>query len=272
MKRFNTLLLLITIVTLFGCQSKAVEDYGDGWQLEQQVTKQVDNLHFIFPVEGHAFDNRETFVAKSSQSIEENCALIGLSDYSNPIKMRFLNSRKEMKQQVGSPATGWTNMWTQEIHVVANDSEDRIVKTPIKHEIMHMITMTLWGYPHDNLIWLNEGMATYAGDDCNEIKSGEIYHYFLTEEMLLPIDSLSNSFYNQDDMIAYHQSAYIVEYLMKKYGVQKIEEFWKKGFASFEEVYGVPFSEMVENINKAVIEKYENSPVIDWDEYKKECG
>ncbi|MGB0888472.1 MAG: peptidase MA family metallohydrolase [Vicingaceae bacterium] len=186
--------------------------------------------------------------------------------------MRFLNSRKEMEKYVGYPATGWTNMWTQEIHVVANDSEDRIVKTPIKHEIMHMITMTTWGYPHENLIWLNEGLATYAGDDCNEITAGEIYNYFLTEEMLLPIDSLTNSFHAQDDMIAYHQSAYIVEYLMKKYGVKKIEELWRKGFASFSEVYGVSFTEMVASLNKTVVEQHKNSPVIDWAGYNKECG
>jgi len=211
------------------------------------------------------------YVKECIDALKEDCAIIKLPNYNNPIKITFLNSRKEMEEEVGMTATGWTNMWTQEIHIVAVNE----FKPPIKHEIMHMISMTTWGYPHDDLIWLNEGLATYAhvpsGYDCNGYKVGQIYRYLLEKEMLISIDSLTNNFFGEDDMISYHQSAHIVEFLLTNYGIEKFKELWKKGFCFFEEIYTISFSQMEIEINKNTIEKYPTAVSIDWNGFKKGC-
>ena len=269
------LLILLCLPLLFGCANKTQEnetiEQVNGWKLEKQVTKKVDNFHFTFPSVGYAYDNRDLYVKECIDALKEDCAIIKLPNYNDPIKIRFLNSRKEMEEEVGMTATGWTNMWTQEIHIVAVNE----FKPPIKHEIMHMISMTTWGYPHDDLIWLNEGLATYAhvpsGYDCNGYKVGQIYRYLLEKEMLISIDSLTNNFYGEDDMISYHQSAHIVEFLLTNYGIEKFKELWKKGFCFFEEIYAISFSQMEIEINKNTIEKYPTAVSIDWNVFKKGC-
>lgn len=276
-KTITYILLPIFIYTLIGCNEvdKTIEytnnDLENGWKLEKQVTKKVDNFYFTFPSEGYAYDNRDLYVKECIDALKEDCAIIKLPNYNDPIKIRFLNSRKEMEDEVGMTATGWTNMWTQEIHIVAVNE----FKPPIKHEIMHMISMTTWGYPHDDLIWLNEGLATYApvtsGYDCNGYKVGQIYRYLLEKEMLISIDSLTNNFYGEDDMISYHQSAHIVEFLLTNHGIEKFKELWKKGFCFFEEIYTISFSQMEIEINKNTIEKYPTAVSIDWNVFKKGC-
>jgi hypothetical protein len=269
------LLILLCLPLLFGCANKNQEnetiEQGNGWKLEKQVTKKVDNFHFTFPSVGYAYDNRDLYVKECIDALKEDCAIIKLPNYNDPIKIRFLNSRKEMEEEVGMTATGWTNMWTQEIHIVAVNE----FKPPIKHEIMHMISMTTWGYPNDDLIWLNEGLATYSHVpsryDCNGYKVGQIYRYLLEKEMLISIDSLTNNFYGEDDMISYHQSAHIVEFLLTNYGIEKFKELWKKGFCFFEEIYAISFSQMEIEINKNTIEKYPTAVSIDWNVFKKGC-
>ena len=71
--------------------------------------------------------------------------------------------------------------------------------------------------------------------------------------MLISIDSLTNNFYGEDDMISYHQSAHIVEFLLTNYGIEKFKELWKKGFCFFEEIYTISFSQMEIEINKKVV-------------------
>ncbi|MBL4585958.1 MAG: hypothetical protein JKX84_02710 [Flavobacteriales bacterium] len=259
-----------------GQTNKTREYREDGWKLEKQVTKEIDNLSFTFPSEGYAYDNRDLYVKECIDALKEDCAIIKLPNNNDPIKIRFLNSRKEMEEEVGMSVSGFTNMWTQEIHIVANNE----FTPPIKHEIMHMISMTTWGYPHDDLIWINEGLATYAhvpssafapGYDCNGYNVGQIYRYFLEKEMLISIDSLTNSFYREDDMISYHQSAHIVEFLLTNYGIEKFQNLWKNGFSFFEEIYNISFAQIEIEMNKKAIKKYPTAVNIDWNAFKEGC-
>ena len=271
MKPITYALLSILLYALIGCEDKTQENKNskqeNGWELEKRVTKKVDNLYFTFPSEGYAYDNRDSLVEASFDALKKNCSRIELQEYTQPIKLIFLNSREEMEKEVGYTASGWTNMWTQELHIVANGE----FPPAIKHEILHMISMTTWGYPHNDLIWMNEGLATTTEKYCNGFTVGEIYRYFIEKEMLLSIDSLTNDFHGEPSIISYHQSAHIVEYLLTNYGLEKFIELWKAGFNSFEDIYLISFSEMEEEINKETIAKHPTVVSIDWDVFKKGC-
>jgi len=138
---------------------------------------------------------------------------------------------------------------------------------------MHQISNVKWGYLWDNfeMDWMNEGLATLAENNCNDFNVEQIYRYLLEEDMLISIDSLSNDFYGHEEMIAYHQSAYIVQYLIDLYGIEKFKELWKSESSNFEDVYEVPFSQMEIEINKNVLETYPKTTDIDWDTFKEGC-
>ena len=281
LKTITYILLPAFIWLLIGCSGTNEEDNSEnqnGWQLQKQVTKEIDNLSFTFPSSGYAYDNRDAFVEECIEAIKSDCALLELPNYTELIKIRFVSSREEMHELTGMQASGLSNCWTKEVHLVANIEEEKnegenLVKPPIKHELMHQISNVKWGYLWDNfeMDWMNEGLATLAENNCNDFNVEQIYRYLLEEDMLISIDSLSNDFYEHEEMIAYHQSAYIVQCLIDLYGIEKFKELWKSESSNFEEVYEVPFSQMEIEINKNVMETYPKTININWDIFKEGC-
>jgi len=273
MNKFITLILFGLIIV--GCnevmESNSNTDNKDGWKLEKQVTKTVENLRFTFPSEGYAYDNRELFVQESIDAIKENCSILNFKNYKQLIKIRVLDTREELGKHTGMAVSGFVNPHTSSVYLVANIDGDKAVKPPIKHELMHMISMSYWGVPQKNLDWIKEGLAAYAENNCNGYNVEEIYRYLLEKDMLIPLDSLVNNFYRQEEMVGYHQSAYIVEYLIDTYGLKKFKKLWIQGQPAFEGIYEIPFSKMKLNINEKVLKDYPNTPNIDWKIFKEGC-
>ncbi|HET7896831.1 MAG TPA: hypothetical protein VFL47_04160, partial [Flavisolibacter sp.] len=155
------------------------------------------------------------------------------------------------------------------VYLVANaDPKDQ---PPIKHELMHMITMTTWGYPAVDSNWINEGLAAYAENNCNGFTDEAIYRYLAEKDMLVPMPALTTSFYQQPEMIAYHQAACIVQYLLSHYGIEKLKALWREGFARFERIYGVPFDRVQTAISDNVRLDYPKVPAIDWNTFQEGC-
>ncbi len=248
---------------------------SDDWELKSQITKQLDNLFFIFPTAGYAFEHKDALVEECLVAFDKNCKILNLPNYSAFTKIRFITSKKEMLFASNIAVGGQANPITRTIDLVLTNEDERAdkktTKAPIVHEIMHMVAMTMWGMPSQNLTWLNEGLATYANNNCSGYTVAEIYRYFLAKDKLLPMESLTANFYQTEEMIGYHQSAYLVEYLISKYGIQKIETLWTSGFSNFENIYGLPFSKMEAEINEAVVKAYPKVPAIEWEIFKEGC-
>lgn len=149
--------------------------------------------------------------------------------------------------------------------IVSDEGSEKKVKPPIVHEVMHIVSMTTWGVPPGDNKWLNEGLATYAQNNCSGYSVSEIYRYLLAEDMLAPIEALAFQFHQVVEMVAYHQSAYIVEYLIVNHGLEKFEGFWRSGFSSFESIYGSTYDQMQTRLHKQLIETFPDPPNIDWD-------
>jgi len=142
---------------------------------------------------------------------------------------------------------------------------------PIKHELMHIITMSAWGNPDFTSIWMKEGIAAFAENQCNGYNVEQIYRFFSANKMLLPMDALAADFYREPEMIAYHQSAYVVQYFLANYGVEKFKDLWMQGLSNFEKIYGVSFVRVKSEIDKTVKHDYPNAPNIVWKTFAEGC-
>jgi hypothetical protein len=118
---------------------------------------------------------------------------------------------------------------------------------------------------------MNEGLATYAENNCNGFNDEQIYRYLSEKNMLIPMTAITTSFYKQPEMVAYHQAAYIVQYLLNNYGVEKFKDLWTQGFAQFERIYGIRFQEVNTNIDRTAKQDYPDAPAIDWSSFQKGC-
>lgn len=266
-------LFLLFFATLFlGCSQESTDktepDNSDGWKTESQVTKAIDQISFNFPASGHAFNNKTAYVQECFDALKSNSELIKLDTFSDTIQIRFLASREDMFWLTGMKASGIASPHINTLYVVADGEKS----PPIKHELMHLMAMLEWGYPHYTSTWINEGLAAFAEDNCNGLTVAEIYRYFMENDMLISIDALTADFYSESEMIAYHQSAYVVEYLLNQYSLDQFKQLWRDGFDRFEEIYGKDFVEMKAEMEKELMKKHNTAPNIDWEVFKQGCN
>jgi hypothetical protein len=258
-------LLYCCIISIFACDGKE----KPGTIVKLVVTK-TGNVSFTFLSKGYAYDNRVRFMEECHQAIKSNIALLNLAEYRDSIRIQFLSSREEMKRYTGMTPSGIALPDSKIVYIVANGNPKE-VKPPIKHELMHLISMTTWGFPAPDSNWMNEGLAAYAENNCNGYNDEQIYRYLISKGMLISMDSLATTFYHQPEMVSYHQAAYIVEYLLSQFGVQKFKNLWAQGFRSFEKIYGIRFEQVQKVMNNTAENNYPIPPNIDWNSFKAGC-
>lgn len=249
----------LTVAIAGTAQSNSPSDWKPN-----SVAKTIRNITFIFPSTGFAYDNRDSLITVCLDAIRHDLEVIHQNEYPDTVVTQFLSSRKEMLENTGYPSSENAVPENSKIWFVA----DKDISPLITHEFMHMITVGFWGQPPRQSYWLKEGVATYAQNNCNGLAVEQMYAYFEKKNMLIPMDSLTGHFYSQPMMIAYHQSAYISQYLIETYGVQKLSLLWKSGMDSFEKIYGTQLKQILLAIKDKLDRKYPAAPDIDWTTFK----
>ncbi|WP_036382716.1 peptidase MA family metallohydrolase [Muricauda sp. MAR_2010_75] len=272
MKKYPKLIFVFIFqLILVGClENNEVSEKTDtdGWIKETKVSKLIKNVNFVFPESGYAFDYKEDFIKKALEAIEHNKNILQKNEFNDTIYVRVMSSRDEMFIYTGTRAGGNAYPYWSTVNIVLNEDE---TDPPIKHELMHLMAMLDWDYARSNIVWVNEGIATYAANNCNGYNVAEIYRYLLAEDKLISMEDLSADFYGQSEMVGYHQSGYIVQYLLENYSLKKFERLWTDGFERFEEIYGVSYQKMKNDLEETLVEKYPEAPKIDWEKFSKGC-
>ena len=256
-----TLVLFITI--FYSCNNKKANK--DEWTKLTTETKTIKNITYYFS-SYIDIPRRNSAIKECQKSIEENLKLIGENEFNNKMDIEFLNSRKEMLKYTGMGAQGMAFPERDVFFTLLKDTG-----SPIKHEMMHMITMYKWGIPPTSSTWMNEGLATYSAGTCFEYSLEDIYKYFIQSGKLISMDKLSQDFYKNPDMIAYTQSAFISKFLIENYGISKFKKLWIGGYDKLNEIYGFD-SQTLEGLLKDYInKKYPANINFDWDKFNKGC-
>lgn len=264
-------LVFLTILALVGCaqpkeQPKSIKN--DGWVKETKISKLIENVNFIFPESGYAFENKEDLIKQTFDAIEQNKKILKKPEFKDTVYVRVMSSRDEMFVYTGTRAYGNAYPYWSTLYVVSNEDA---LNPPITHEMMHLMALLDWDYSKRNSVWIDEGLATYAANNCNDFNVAQIYRFLLAEDKLIPIDDLVSDFYSNSEMVSYHQSAYVVQYLLENYTLEQFKKLWTEGFEKFEEIYGLSYPKMESDLKKVVVEKYPKVPEIDWEKFSKGC-
>ena len=262
MRYILSLLLLFSVLSCFDKNDSAKTSF----EKVIKFKKQVKNVTYYFPSSLDTFQ-RQKLIDKCEMAILDNLKLIEENSFTDTVDVEFLDNRKDMLKYTGMGAAGMAFPERKTLFSLANEKE-----APIKHELLHLIAMLKWGEPHQTSIWMNEGLATFSENNCNNYNVEQIYCYLLSNKMLIPLDSLASNFYGKDEMISYHQSAFLVQYLLSRFGITKFKELWKNGINSFTKIYGSPVNEILATLNENVKSHFQNVPSINWEEFKKGCN
>ena len=189
------------------------------------------------------------YVEEVQSAIAHALELLGETRFPEHLRVLVMGSREDVEAVVGVGWGGWADAPGRNLAVVAQ-AECRPV---IRHEILHMVSLLLWGNPlgpkddpnppADRLVfeqggWLREGIAAAAEDRYGAYSYRGMAAQWQKEGALIALDSLVHSFYRQDDLAAYLQSGSLVQYLLEKYGSAPFRVVWREGTGAFERVYG----------------------------------
>jgi hypothetical protein len=266
MRKIIITLLVSVMLLLVACKIRDKKD--NSWAEEKLLTKTVGNISFIIPSGSLAYDDREKLIIKCQEAIKWDLKILKFPEFTDSITVQFVSSREEMKKYTGMGASGITLLNPKIIYLLDNVKEG---DPPIKHELMHMILLCAWGYPVQTSLWMNEGLAAFAENQCNGYNDEQIYRFLSENNLLLPMDSVAAHFYREPEMIAYHQAAYMVQYLLSNYGMEKFINLWMQGFANFDKIYGVSFAQAESDIDKTAKHDYPNAPGIVWKKFSEGC-
>lgn len=258
------IILLLLVTTLYSCNNKK-EANKDEWTKITTETKTINNITYYFSSEVD-IPRRDSAIKECQKSIEENLKLVGENEFNNKMDIEFVKSRKEMLKYTGMGAQGMAFPDRDVFFTLLKDTG-----SPIKHEMMHMITMYKWGTPSTSSTWMNEGLATYSGGTCFEYSLEEIYKYFIQSNKLIPMNKLAENFYGNPDMIAYTQSAFVSKFLIDNYGISKFKELWKSGYEKLHEIYGFDSQTLEQTLKDYINRKYPAHIDFDWDRFNKGC-
>jgi hypothetical protein len=225
-------------------------------------------ISYLFVEKSFALSKKDTALLLCENAIIKGLSIIEEKEFTTKYKIPFINSDDEMEKYAGGRTYGGKVDPFSKIMYI-RFTQDEI--GPITHEIMHMVAVSAWGFPPNNSFWINEGLATYAANYCSGYTVEELYAFFIYKDMLFSIDSLTTDFFKNNDMIAYHQIAYIVQHLIEIYEIEKLKELWQSGINDFERIYGFTFSKLEADIKEILSDKYATPPSINWDIVGKGC-
>ncbi len=286
-------------------------------KLPDYVAKEVGNITYTVHSSWDAAE-RKALIADTRKWINECAKIINESPFNDSLNVFAARNREEMKSGFGMPLAGAS---------MINDSFFKgkcifCIYTykgeyhPLKHELMHMVVGSKWGnkgVPQ----WLSEGIAVFACPEsisCDGLTLEEKYAYLLQTGKSLTIKELTDFSFDREIKpfkAAYAQSGYLVGYLLKNFGAEKLKKLWITGAEQceksdkelvqrikeanvdlyseeaakmrdahshvgvylqvFKEVYGLEFETMTDRISRELTKKYPHAIPMDWEEFGKDC-
>jgi hypothetical protein len=164
--------------------------------------------------------------------------LLGVEKYPTRLHIFFINSREEMRRLTGRGSTGWTD---PESHVVLLvDAADWNAFE--RHEIMHAISLDLWGRAREPGEWLQEGVAAFAENRCGPYTGRQMAAGYLIARRIVGVPALIERFREHPDLVAYLGAGALAEFLHEHYGLKAVRVVWREGPAALPQVTGRPTS------------------------------
>ncbi|WP_108821341.1 hypothetical protein [Dysgonomonas sp. Marseille-P4361] len=238
--------------------------------LGKLMSKEVDSIQFIISLDIDVGKGDE-IVEKTKAYIAQNLELINESGLESSMHLVLVDSREEVEKVLGGKQAGLAQFNAEEkIHSIVAVYND-LFPSALKHELMHAISIEKWGKQSPDLLWVAEGLAVFAApeaEECTGYTLEERYVYLLQQNKLWDVNHLFTSSWTRTE---YTQAGYIVKYLIEKFGIKKLKKLWQTGMKDFEEIYGLNFEEIINNINENLYQRYPNQMELDWDTFNEDC-
>jgi hypothetical protein len=234
---------------------------------------ETSSPHFlIFYEKGSLAEQRLVHLKQEAEAaIERALGILGEPSYNRGIRLLMLGSRDRMKDLIGQRYKGFAPIGHSVILLVFNEE----TRPYLRHEIMHKVSIDLWGEPE---AWLREGSGMYADRQCLSYPNplDTITAYLLDKKMIHPMCELMSRFdelTRENDMITYLQSGSFVQFLYENYTKDQIKTLWQQGRSGIPGIFGKSLdaleADWLDHLESVEMDEVK----VDWEELlEKGCG
>ncbi|HEX6908810.1 MAG TPA: hypothetical protein VF142_00365 [Longimicrobium sp.] len=163
------------------------------------------------------------FAREADEALRHVLALMGQAAPRAPLELFLVDSRAQARQLTGNEFMGQAVPGELTAFFVVL----RERAPAFRHEIMHALSLTLWG-PHRAGSWLSDGVAAWAAGSCQGKSVDAIAAGFLQRGELLPLAELAGRFWEVDELRAYMSAASAVNHLARTRGNAAVAALWKQ--------------------------------------------
>lgn len=185
----------------------------------------------------HAAAHAPALRQRAERAVDDALTLIGEARYPSHLRVFHVDSREQMRALVGAGTTGWTAVDAHAVFVVASPTWVPFTR----HEVMHAVSLTLWGEPRDRAGWLREGLPAAAENRCGASTGRGVAARLLAEGTLPRLGQLVHDFdalARADDLAAYLGAGALVQYLLERRDAATLARVWRGGAAGMPGAYG----------------------------------
>lgn len=208
---------------------KALADSTFTWK-----TIASNKIRIYYQKGSFAERHRMMILRSVTTAVDEVLDLLEESNWNGVLNVFYLESRQEMKRIVGHTYSGFSDWTSNAIFIVLNP-EWRSFE---KHEFTHVVTMGIWGSPHETSRWMVEGMAIYCDGWCREYSVDEIAFHMLARNQLPHLQELFENFAALGEIRAGISAGSFIGFIVKTFGVDKLRSLWSEGVGNIRELLG----------------------------------
>jgi hypothetical protein len=198
------------------------------WVLEHQflwLRREAPGFRVYFVPGSYALAHQDSLLARLPAALTNARRLIDAPDLAGPVDVFFIENRAQMKALTGMSATGFAEASSRTVLLVTH-SEWRSFE---RHEIMHVVAGQTWGPPGPDTAWLQEGLAQAADGRCAGYPNADMMMALAERHGWIPLGVMLTQFRQQPDLRAYLQAAVFVDYLLERFGLEPLRDFWRSG-------------------------------------------
>jgi hypothetical protein len=241
------------IVTQQSVESLA-DSSGFTWEMHE-----FDGWYLYVEAGSPAADNVETLSADAVSARQRVLAYLQEASYEPTVSIFVVSDRDRMKDLVGRRSNGTGYYTSNALCLVGTDG----IRHGATHELLHVITMNLWGVPQR---WVNEGAAVDATGPWQGYDVHAVCKTLQAEDALPSLRDLTHRFDKLPSLVKYPAAGSFVRYLRKNYGIDSVHRVWHDGRSALPDVTGMELAaleaawlEVVEQSDATGVE-YTSSP------------
>lgn len=185
-------------------------------------TVEARGIHLHYLPGGYAAEHAPELARAAEAALRYDLELARMSAVRDTAELFLLDSREQARQLSGHEYMGQAIPGELTAFFVAEAG-----KPPaFRHEIMHALSLKLWGTER-TASWLSEGVAAWAAGGCQGHGNDAIAAGFLADGGLPPLDRLAARFWETDELHAYVTAASAVAFVARSGGARSVEALWK---------------------------------------------